>query len=452
MEVALSGSLLRTFFKSAACLAKIGAEVLIEAAAGQGLTLKAMNSARSAFCSVTFKQASFDLFTVREGTLQTAVLAKHLAAALRTQRLERIVLSQAANDRSKLSVQLECGRVGLTKTYGLHCVTDAEHLKATIDPTQMPVKLVTRARELGRLLSHFQSGQNDITVSCMPEEDGADAFRDHRAGSAMAPPPARNLRLSSFADPNAPPGQALQTSISLDTAEDAILRYEHDGANKVDVTVNLKDLRAMVAFCESVDVDVAMFCETAGAPMLVRPTAKYRGSHRAQGADAHREQHRGPYFDAAAVDFDAELVLASMLPQGAEEPTETLGGTARPERRGGESVAGPTMQGDPRDSAAASGRSELTERAAKLGHGHVRGPGVARSAATSAVPDSEDGSPGGAVRGGGGVGGDGGQSVGNAPLAWAPGAPADDAGDDREWEFGGDEFVEATPPEKRRRY
>ena len=128
MEVALSGSLLRTFFKSAACLAKIGAEVLIEAAAGQGLTLKAMNSARSAFCSVTFKQASFDLFTVQEGTLQTAVLAKHLAAALRTQRLERIVLSQAANDRSKLSVQLECGRVGLTKTYGLHCVTDAEHL------------------------------------------------------------------------------------------------------------------------------------------------------------------------------------------------------------------------------------------------------------------------------------------------------------------------------------
>ena len=86
----------------------------------------------------------------------------------------------------------------------------------------------------------------------------------------MAPPPARNLRLSSFADPNAPPGQALQTSISLDTAENAILRYEHDGANKVDVTVNLKDLRAMVAFCESVDVDVAMFCETAGAPMLVR--------------------------------------------------------------------------------------------------------------------------------------------------------------------------------------
>ena len=46
------------------------------------LTLKSMNSARSAFCSVMFKTSSFDLFTVSDGpTLQTAVLAKHLMAA-----------------------------------------------------------------------------------------------------------------------------------------------------------------------------------------------------------------------------------------------------------------------------------------------------------------------------------------------------------------------------------
>ena len=151
-----------------------------------------------------------------EGTLQTAVLAKHLAAALRTQRLERIVLSQAANDRSKLSVQLECGRVGLTKTYGLHCVTDAEHLKATIDPA--------RCRETGHAERAWA-----ITLAFSERTE-----RHHRLvhagrgwrgrvqgpsrGAAQAPP-ARNLRLSSFADPNAPPGQALQTSISLDTAE-----------------------------------------------------------------------------------------------------------------------------------------------------------------------------------------------------------------------------------------
>jgi cell cycle checkpoint control protein RAD9A len=135
------------------------------------LTLKAMNSARSAFCSVVFKASSFDIFRVADGTLQTAVLAKHLMAALRTQRLERIVLSQAPGDRSKIAVELECGRNGITKTYGVHCVADAEHLKATLDAAAMPVKLVMRPKELGRLLSHFQSGQNDITISCLPEDE-----------------------------------------------------------------------------------------------------------------------------------------------------------------------------------------------------------------------------------------------------------------------------------------
>ena len=110
MELALSGSLLRSFFKSVGCLSKIGAEVLIEATAGTGLTLKAMNTARSAFCSVTFKQASFEVFNVRTGTVQTAVLAKHLAAALRTQRLERVVISQKPGDAVTMSVLLEVAR------------------------------------------------------------------------------------------------------------------------------------------------------------------------------------------------------------------------------------------------------------------------------------------------------------------------------------------------------
>ena len=173
MELALSGSLLRSFFKSVGCLSKIGAEVLVEATAGTGLTLKAMNTARSAFCSVTFKQASFEVFIVRSGTVQTAVLAKHLAAALRTQRLERVVISQKPGDAVTMSVRLECPHAGLVKNYGLNCVTDAEHLKATVDPSLMPITLVVRPKEFGRLLSHFQSAQTDVTVSFAPESTGA---------------------------------------------------------------------------------------------------------------------------------------------------------------------------------------------------------------------------------------------------------------------------------------
>lgn len=300
MELALSGSLLRSFFKSVGCLAKIGAEVLVEASAGTGLTLKSMNSARSAFCSVTFKQSSFEVFAVPNGTVQTAVLAKHLAAALRTQRLERVVLSQAAGESSTLRVRLECSRSGLTKHYGLHCVTDAEHLKATVDASLMPISLILKPKEFSRLLSHFQSAQTDVTVSFTPEQtnhpnasgkDFSGGFGDRRHEKENS----RNLRLSSFADPNAPPGQHLQTSIGLDAAEDAVLRYTHEKdasetagvgpstSTSTDVTVNLKDLRAMVQFCESVDLDVAIYADSAGAPMLVRPCAEFRGAGHGRG-------------------------------------------------------------------------------------------------------------------------------------------------------------------------
>ena len=448
MELALSGSLLRSFFKSVGCLSKIGPEVLVEATAGTGLTLKAMNTARSAFCSVTFKQASFEVFNVRTGTVQTAVLAKHLAAALRTQRLERVVISQKPGDAVTMSVRLECPHAGLVKNYGLNCVTDAEHLKATVDPSLMPITLVVRPKEFGRLLSHFQSAQTDVTVSFAPESTGAappvggftGGFGDGRGETSTAP--ARNLRLSSFSDPNAPPGQTLQTSISLDTAEDAVLRYEHagspdDGAGDAarDVTVNLKDLRAMVSFCESVDLDVAVYADCAGAPMLVRPTAEFKGAqfHHQQygGQPQYGGRDRSNYFDAAAVDFDAELVLASMLPrdEAAEEPTETLGGTRRGDAREEDSVAPQgAFEGEGR-------RSEVTER------GGGKAPSV-----SAAIPDSEAGGSSQPRRGGE-------ASVGTAAgLKWAPGAAVNAAEED-DWDLGdaGGEFVDLTPPEKRRR-
>ena len=171
MDIAMSGMTLRGFYRSVASLSKLGAEVLIEATGdreGQrngGLTIKAINTARSAFLSVTFKSTSFDAFnvTVPEGTLQTAVYAKHLLAALRTQKVERVLLSQAVDAPEKISIQLECGRGTLRKTFGVHCVTDAAHLRATLDPSTMPIKIAFRPKELSRMLSHFQSAQADIT-------------------------------------------------------------------------------------------------------------------------------------------------------------------------------------------------------------------------------------------------------------------------------------------------
>ena len=431
MDVSLSGGTLRSFYRSIGSLSKVGAEVLIEAVRdsdGQrngGLTIKAINTARSAFLSVTFKSTSFDAFsvTVAEGTLQTAVYAKHLLAALRTQKVDRVFLSQGVDTPDRMSIQLECGRGTLRKTFGVHCITDVAHVRATLDPSTMPIKIAFRPKELGRMLSHFQSSQEDITISCAPEDGAGDVLRDANA------PATRNLKLSSYVDPNAPAGQALQTSVSLDSGgQDAVLRYEHDGGEKVDVTVNLKDFRVMTGLCEQLDVDVAVYIDSPGAPLLVKPTIEYRamgGDHRGQQNQQYHQYGRGYAFDTSNVDFDAELVLASMLPRIEQEPSQTLGGTTR-EQRAAESGPPPPV---------ASGmESELTERFPRGGRGD---PSVGAAASTG-IPDSVDGS----------------QPVGkhqretvqgpsrDVQMAWAPGEVDNHGGDD-DW-LG--EYVEATPP------
>ena len=459
MDIALSGMTLRGFYRSVASLSKLGAEVLIEATGdreGQrngGLTIKAINTARSAFLSVTFKSTSFDAFnvTVPEGTLQTAVYAKHLLAALRTQKVERVLLSQAVDAPEKISIQLECGRGTLRKTFGVHCVTDAAHLRATLDPSTMPIKIAFRPKELSRMLSHFQSAQADITISCAPEDGAGDVLRDANA------PAKRNLKLSSYLDPNAPAGQALQTSVSLDSGgQDAVLRYEHDGGEQVDVTVNLKDLRVMTGLCEQLDVDVVVYIDEPGAPVLVRPTAEYRAmggdnrgnqshqynqNHQSHQHHQHQQHGRGYAFDPTDVDFDAELVLASMLPRIEQEPSQTLGGTTRTQQMAGDTRAG--HNGPP----GTSGReSELTEKfPGRSGKGEPfggRGGPSVGAAASTGIPDSVDGSTPVDTRQRETVTG----PPADVQMAWAPGDLDDDDGGD-DW-LG--EYVEATPPNRKK--
>jgi hypothetical protein len=289
------------------------------------LSIKSINTARSAFCSIVLKPAAFEKYALTSGeaTVQTCVLSKHLLASMRTTRMESLSLALDA-DQTTLSVTIVCNRGGVRKTYRIHVIEDAEHLKATIDAESMPVKLVLRPRGFSRLLSHFQPGQNDITIACLPESDGAERVeRSFGVNANEPPPPRKNLKLTSYVDPNAPPSGALQTSIGMDTSEDAVLRYEAKKDETLEVTVNLKDLKAMVAFCEHVDVDVAIFADSPGAPVLVRPCAEFReiggGGGGGGGGGYGQQQHggypqRGQFDGLSGVPLDAELVLASMIP------------------------------------------------------------------------------------------------------------------------------------------
>ena len=214
-------------------------------------------------------------------------------------------------------------------------------LKATIDASRMPVRLVARPREFGRILSHFQSGQNDITISCSPEgaENGFDDRDLLKTGDERGAAH-RNLKLSSYADPNAPRAGASNLRFSRHRRgrrrklrarrqrprgrhrqsegppRDGCLLRERRFGRRV-----ILRLRGGAGACQA----------NCGVSLARRPArGRCRVRRRARGYD----NHHGRYFDAAAADFEAELVLASMLPPGTGEPSETMGGE-RTEEDGG---------------------------------------------------------------------------------------------------------------------
>ena len=411
MDVAISGASLRALHRSIGFLSRVGPELLLDAHAsssssndGASLSLKAVNASRSAFARVRVAAEAFDRFEVHGERAQTCVLAKHAMASMRsrtgtdaTELSTKVDDADDVNGTSRMRVRTKSAKSGTTKTYEMCVVTDAEHVDADLAAEDMPVKCVVKAKTLNQLLAHFASAaQEDVTIMCAPDSDAGDNGNgDER----------KIVTLSSYSNPNGGLSQALQTSIALRRDDESILHYRNTSSSKVEVTVNLKDLRSMVHLCESSDVDVALYCAQTGAPVLVKPTADFKIFHQRDGfANDHYERPR--------VDFEAELVLASMLPtaDAAVDPSQTQRNAHAP------------------PSEAPAGESE---RPAPLQNAPLG------SQPWSAIPDSEEVALA-----------DTGVEIQARDRPWG----VADTGNDKEndWLVGSEE-VEATPPEKRRR-
>ncbi|KAI3754939.1 hypothetical protein L1987_54731 [Smallanthus sonchifolius] len=83
---------------------------------------------------------------------------------------------------------------------------------------------------------------------------------------------------------------SLHTQLWIDPSEEFV-QYRHTG-DPVDVTFAVKELKAFLSFCEGCEVDIHLYFEKAGEPILMAP----------KFVD-----------DASVSNFDATLVLATML-------------------------------------------------------------------------------------------------------------------------------------------
>ncbi|KAK8977745.1 hypothetical protein V6N11_000072 [Hibiscus sabdariffa] len=99
------------------------------------------------------------------------------------------------------------------------------------------------------------------------------------------------VELRSYIDPTKENDSSLHTQLWIDPSEEFV-QYTHTG-NPVDVTFSMKELKAFLTFCEGCEVDIHLFLDKAGEPILL--ATKF-------GLD-----------DASVSNFDAALVLATML-------------------------------------------------------------------------------------------------------------------------------------------
>ncbi|KAK6915594.1 Rad9/Ddc1 [Dillenia turbinata] len=283
MELSLSGNALKTFSRSITCLARVGNELVIQASASE-LALHTLNSSRSAYQSITFMPDFFDVYRVSTSQVQCSVLIKAICSVLRTPivGIDKLRVDLPDPDASKVQWTLDCYS-GMKKIYWINCNSEPEIQHLSLDRGRFPSNFVVRPRDLNRLLANFQSSLQEITViATEPHSLPSDAASDI-GGKAV--------ELRTYIDPTKDSDSLLHTQLWIDPSEEFV-QYTHTG-DPVDVTFAVKELKAFVSFCEGCEVDVHIYFEKAGEPVLMVP--KF-------GLD-----------DTSYSNYDATLVLATML-------------------------------------------------------------------------------------------------------------------------------------------
>ncbi|XP_024981706.1 DNA repair protein rad9 isoform X1 [Cynara cardunculus var. scolymus] len=306
MELSLSGNALKTFARSITCLARIGNEVTLQASPSQ-LALHTLNSSRSAYQSITLKPSFFDVYTVAGSQVQCSVLLKAICSVLRTSltSIDHMTVLLHDPDASKVQWTLDCNN-GMKKSYWITCNVEPDVQHLSLDRRRLPSSFVVRPRDLNRLLANFQSTLQEITVIATETTALPSDAANEVGGKAV--------ELRSYIDPSKENDSSLHTQLWIDPCEEFV-QYTHSG-DPVDVTFGVKELKAFLSFCEGCEVDIHLYFEKAGEPILMAPKFGLE--------------------DASVSNFDATLVLATMLVSQLHDRRTSTELNAAPATRGTE--------------------------------------------------------------------------------------------------------------------
>ncbi|XP_054684315.1 cell cycle checkpoint control protein RAD9A isoform X1 [Grus americana] len=249
MKCIITGGNVKVLGRAVHSLSRIGDELYLEPTES-GLSLRAVNSSRSAFASFLFAPLFFQLYETggaqpdRE-LLRCKVLMKSFLGVFRSlPSLEKTVgrcLILLKPRASRLVVQLHC-KYGVTKTHNL-TFQECERLQAIFDTQCCASSLCAPARVLAEAVVHFPQTLAEVTLE---------------AG------PGGKISLRNYVEDEAEPSKTMVTELWL--AEDEFQAVAVVPGSRI--TFCLKEFRGLLTFAEASNLPLTIHYDAPGRPVI----------------------------------------------------------------------------------------------------------------------------------------------------------------------------------------
>ncbi|XP_026796337.2 cell cycle checkpoint control protein RAD9A [Pangasianodon hypophthalmus] len=299
MDCVATGGNVKVLAKAIHSLSRIGEELYLEPTE-DGLTLRAVNSSRSAFACFLMTPLFFQRYQAPpDQAFRCKMPIKSVQTVFRSlSSLERSVEKcriEMNTEQSRLRITLHC-KHGLLKTHNLS-FQDCESLQAVFDKDSCTNMLRAQPRLWVDTVLHFPPSLEEVSVSVSSDR----------------------VWLRNHVEDDADSSKAMMTELCLSSEE-----FDHFAiGSQTSITFCLKELRGLLVFAETAGLPISMYFDEPGSPVVLSVSDSVLEANfvlATLSEDAHQRNHNnnkadGPRAELPPDDFmcdDIDSYLIAM--------------------------------------------------------------------------------------------------------------------------------------------
>ncbi|XP_069874312.1 cell cycle checkpoint control protein RAD9A-like isoform X2 [Dipodomys merriami] len=234
MKCLVTGGNVKVLGKAVHSLSRMGDELYLEPL-DDGLSLRTVNSSRSAYACFLFAPLFFQQYQVAASDLDT------LRCKIQMKTVEKCCISLSSRS-SSLVIQLHC-KYGVKKTHNLS-FQDCESLQAVFNPASCPHVLRAPARVLGDAILPFSPALAEVTLGIgRGRRVILRSYQEEEADSTV---------------------KAMVTEMSIGEEDFQQLQAPEGVA----ITFCLKEFRGLLSFAESANLPLSIHFDAPGRPAI----------------------------------------------------------------------------------------------------------------------------------------------------------------------------------------